>query len=183
MRSVSDERFFHMPSSSTPRCLPQVRSVIATKGFHTFYDAEASALAAVSGGRRCEDLERRKAFTHSMTRKRQRWQPPPQVAAARPQGGRRAAAGRPQGGCRPPPQAAAAGRLQDGGRPQNGGRPQMVRGEATEGFHTFYDAEASAFAAASGGRRCKDLEPRKVFTNSMTRKRQRLPHLPMPPHI
>ena len=52
--------------------MPQVRSVIATKGFHTFYDAEASALAAVSGGRRCEDLERRKVFTHSSTRKRKR---------------------------------------------------------------------------------------------------------------
>ena len=43
--------------------MPQVRSVIATKVFHTFYDAEASALAAVSGGRRCEDPERRKIFT------------------------------------------------------------------------------------------------------------------------
>ena len=38
---------FNTPNSWTPRCLPQVGCVIATKGFQTFYDAEASALATV----------------------------------------------------------------------------------------------------------------------------------------
>ena len=36
----------HLPNSWTPRCVPQVRSVIATKSFGTLNDAEASALAA-----------------------------------------------------------------------------------------------------------------------------------------
>ena len=94
MRSVSDERFFHTVKLLDTALLAAGEERDCDERFHKFYDAEASALAAASGGRRCEDPERRKVFAHSMTRKRQRWQPPPQVAAARPQGGSRAAAGR-----------------------------------------------------------------------------------------
>ena len=38
--------FVTRSNSWTPRCVPQVRGVTATKGFDTLYDAEASALAA-----------------------------------------------------------------------------------------------------------------------------------------
>ena len=84
---MNDESFFHTSNSWTPRCLPQVRSVIATKGFRTFYDAEASALATAAAGRR-------------------------RTTAGRPQDGRRTAAGRPQAAAagrrrRPPPQGGA----------------------------------------------------------------------------
>ena len=38
-------KVFSHVKSWTPRCLPQVRGVIATKGFHTFYDAEVRSVS------------------------------------------------------------------------------------------------------------------------------------------
>ena len=70
--------------------MPQVRGVIATKGFDTLYDAEASALAA---GRPHDENSMLSVERRARGRRRR---PPPQAAAA----GRRR---------RPPPQAAAAG--------------------------------------------------------------------------
>ena len=75
--------------------MPQVRSMIATKGFDTLYDADASALAA---GRPHDENSMLSVERQARGHRRR---PPPQAAAGRIASGRRR---------RPPPQAAAAGR-------------------------------------------------------------------------
>jgi len=78
--------FCHTVKLLTPRCVPQVRGVIATKGFGTLYDAEASALA---GGRPHDENGKLSVERRARGRRRR---PPPQAAAA--------------GGCMSPPLAA-----------------------------------------------------------------------------
>ena len=117
VRSASDGRRRAAPSSRRlfhtakflDTALMQVRSVIATEGFYTFYDAQASALATAAGRRRqrrrrAHEKNQRKCVMSgvegalSTRTPRPRWprRPPGRRAAARRR--RRAAgtAGRPQ---------------------------------------------------------------------------------------
>jgi len=118
--------------------------VIATEGFHTFYDAQASALATAAGRRRqrrrrAHEKNQRKCVMSgvegalSTRTPRPRWPPP--------QGGH-PAAGRPHVAAAGRPQAVAAGRPQGGrrrtataGRPQaaTAGRPQAAAVRAAAG--------------------------------------------------
>jgi len=128
--------------------------VIATEGFHTFYDAQASALATAAGRRRqrrrrAHEKNQRKCVMSgvegalSTRTPRPRWprRPPGRRAAARRR--RRAAAGRRRRATagRPPPHGdrraaagrhrrAATGRHRKGGRrPPQGGRWPRVGDE------------------------------------------------------
>jgi len=90
--------------------VPQVRGVIATKGFDTLYDAEASALAA---GRPHDENSMLSVERRARGRRRR---PPPQAATRysiiEKKKNQQAAAGRHTSGRRrrPPPQAAAGRR-------------------------------------------------------------------------
>ena len=118
--------------------------MIATEGFHTFYDAQASALETAAGRRRqrrrrAHEKNQRKCVMSgvegalSTRTPRPRWPPP--------QGGH-PAAGRPHVAAAGRPQAVAAGRPQGGrrrtataGRPQaaTAGRPQAAAVRAAAG--------------------------------------------------